>query len=244
MTPYYQDDTVTIYCGDCRVILPELAPADLLVSDVAYECISGGRSHHRTSPAGILKKNDGKVFACNEIQPAEYAALFCAALKNPAHCYVMTNVLNLEEMLTEFRLAGFGIHNILPWIKDSATPNKWYMKDVEYTLFFRKGTAFQINDCGEKTSCLYQNPRGKIHETEKPVALMEKFIRNSSQFGQVVLDPFCGSGPTLEAAKRLGRRAIGIDIDPEKCAVAASRIRTGLRVKTAAQQAFMFGEAA
>lgn len=239
MKPFYQDDHITIFNGDCLEILPGLPQADLIVSDVAYETITGGRPNKGSGqPTGILKFNDGKIFTHNDIQPTEYAALFYNALIDPSHCYVMTNLLNLEDMLREFRLAGFGLHNQLPWIKDNAVTNKWYMKDVEYILFFRKGSAFQINDCGEKTSCLYPNPRNKIHETEKPVALMEKLIRNSSQPRQTVLDPFCGAGSTLEAAKRLGRKGIGIDIDEAKCEVAALRLSTGLRIKNNVQMAF------
>jgi len=235
MQPYYQDDFCKIYHADCRELLPQLAPVALIVSDVAYECISGGNAPHPDSPTGILKINNGKIFAHNDIQPGEYARLFYNALVNPAHCYVMINVLNIETMLTEFRLAGFGLHNILPWIKDNATPNKWYMKDVEYTLFFRKGAVFQINDCGEKTSCIYPNPKDKIHETEKPLALMQKFIKSSSQPGQTVLDPFCGSGTTLVAAMQLGRYSIGVDIDEKKCEVSALRMSTGLRIQDSRQ---------
>lgn len=230
MTPYYRDSHVTIYHGDCLDLLPQLESADLIVSDVAYECISGGNTPHGTSPTGILKTNDGKIFSHNDIEPSEYAALFYNALRSPAHCYVMTNILNLETMLREFRLAKFGLHNVLPWIKNTATPNRWYMKDVELSLFFRKGVAFSINDCGEKTSCPYPNPRNKLHETEKPEALMAKFIRNSSQPGQTVLDPMCGSGSTLVAAKRLDRYAVGIDIDESKCEQAAKQLAAGMRI--------------
>ncbi len=231
LTSYYQDDQTIIYHGDCREILPQLSQVDLIVTDVAYEGISGGNSPHRTSPSGILKNNDGKIFSYNDIKTSDYASLFYNVLSDPAHCYVMINNLNLEDALRDFREAGFGFHNVLPWIKDNATPNRWYMKDVELGLFFRKGRAFPINDCGEKASCLYPNPKGKIHETEKPVSLLLKWIRNSSQLGQTVLDPFMGSGSTLESARILGRQSIGIDIDEAKCEVAARRLSTGLRTK-------------
>lgn len=232
--PYYQDSDCVIYCGDCREILPQLSQISLIVSDVAYETISGGQPGEG-GPGGILKPNRGKVFEYNDIQPKEYAKLFYNVLVDPAHCYVMTNVLNMETMLREFRLAGFELHNLIPWIKDNATPNKWYMKDVEYAPMFRKGAAFPINDCGEKTSCFYPNPKDKLHETEKPIGLMSKWIRNSSQPGQVVLDPFCGSGTTLVAAKQLSRLSIGIDIDEAKCEVAALRVESGLRLQDSRQ---------
>lgn len=236
MQPYYQDNDCTIYHADCREVLPQLSDIDLIVSDVAYETIAGGRPNAGSGqPCGILRFNDGKIFAHNDIHPKEYAQLFYNCLARQAHCYVMINVLNMETLLTEFRLAGFGLHNILPWIKDNATPNKYYMKDVEYAPMFRKGPAFQINDCGEKTSCIFPNPKDKIHETEKPLGLMSKWIRNSSQSGQMVLDPFCGSGTTLVAAMQLGRHAIGIDSDESKCEVAALRMATGLRIQDSRQ---------
>lgn len=224
MTPYYSNSGIQIFHADCRDILPTLAPVDLIVTDVAFEGISGGNSPHRTSPSGILKKNDGKIFTFNSIATAEYASLFYSVLSDPAHCYVMINNLNLEDALKDFREAGFGLHNVLPWIKNNATPNRWYMKDVELILFFRKGKAFPITDCGEKASCLYPNPRGKIHETEKPVSLLLKLCRNSSQPGQTVLDPFAGSGSTLLAAASIGRNAIGIEIDERYCELMVARI--------------------
>lgn len=235
MTPYYERANAIIYHGDCRDLLPQLEPVDLIVTDVAYETISGGSNTGRLKgrPVGILAKNNGKVFDHNDIKPTEYANLFYAVLKDPAHCYIMINNLNIEDALREFRLAGFGLHNILPWIKNNATPNRWYMKDVELILFFRKGAAFPINNPGDKASCPYPNLNGKIHETEKPVPLMHKLIKNSSQPGQVVLDPFCGSGTTLEAALQLDRQAIGIDIDEAKCEVAAKRLISFDRYGTA-----------
>lgn len=224
MQPYYHDAYTTIYHADCRALLPQLDPVDLIVTDVAYETISGGNTTDKRRCSGILKINDGKIFAYNDIKTAEYAHLFYGVLADPAHCYVMINNLNLEDALRDFREAGFGLHNVLPWIKNTATPNRWYMKDVELILMFRKGAAFPINNCSEKASCFYPNPRQKLHEVEKPVELMSKLIRNSSQPGQVVLDPFCGSGSALEAARRLGRRSIGIDIDEKYCEVTARRM--------------------
>lgn len=224
MTPYYHDAYTTIYHADCRDLLPQLGPVDLIVTDVAYETISGGNTTDKRRCSGILKINDGKIFAYNDIKTTEYAGLFFAVLASPAHCYVMINNLNLEVTLRDFREVGFGFHNVLPWIKNTATPNRWYMKDVELILMFRKGAAFPINDCSERASCRYPNPRQKLHEVEKPVELMSKLIRNSSQSDQVVLDPFCGSGSALEAARRLGRRSIGIDIDEKYCEVTARRM--------------------
>jgi site-specific DNA-methyltransferase (adenine-specific) len=68
------------------------------------------------------------------------------------------------------------------------------------------------------------NPEKVEHPTQKPLAVIEPLIRASSRVGDVVLDPFAGSGTTLVAAKRLGRRAIGWERNPKYHAIAVKRI--------------------
>ena len=71
----------------------------------------------------------------------------------------------------------------------------------------------------------YSKPRYDDHPNEKPVELVAKFLSLHAKPGQIVLDPFCGSGTTLLAAERLGLKWIGIELDPKYCAVAEERIR-------------------
>ena len=221
---YYTRAGLTIYHADLRDILPTLAPVDLIATDPAYRGISGGKTPNPVKPTGILAANDGRLFEHNDIDTSDYAHLFYAALKDPAHCYVMINNLNLEAALTDFRQAGFQFHNLLVWDKGNATPNNWYMKNFEPILFFRKGAAFPINNRSAQAALSHPNPRNKLHPTEKPETLMRELIQNSSQPGQVVLDPFMGSGSTLEAAYKSKRQAIGIDIDEKYCQIAAERL--------------------
>jgi len=67
-------------------------------------------------------------------------------------------------------------------------------------------------------------PRDSEHPNEKPVDLVVKFLKAHTQPGQIVVDPFCGSGTTLVAAERLGLSWIGIELDPKYCAIAQARI--------------------
>lgn len=223
-TPYYDSDDITVYHGNALEIIPQLPQVDLIVTDPPYRCISGGNTKNPNRPSGILSINDGKVFKHNDISTADYAGLFYSVLSDPSHCYLMINNLNLEDALRDFREAGFGFHNMLPWFKGSATPSRWYMKNVEPILFFRKGKAFPINDCGSTSLLQHPNPRKKLHPTQKPVQLMCEMIRNSSYVGQTVLDPFSGSGSTLMAARQLNRKAIGIELDEAYCEVIADRL--------------------
>jgi hypothetical protein len=133
--------------------------------------------------------------------------------------------------MNEALKAGFHFHNLLTWKKNNATPNRWYMQNSELILFFRKGKAKAINNCGSKTVLEVDNIIGnKVHPTEKPVELMEILISNSSKENDVVFDPFAGSGATLQAAKNLNRNAIGIEIDEEYFDIASERLNINQEV--------------
>ena len=187
---------------------------DLVVTDPPYKCISGGKPHKKGQPSGMLSKNDGEIFDHNDIAPEEWMPEIYRILKDRTHCYIMTNVLNMEKYLSVAKEAGFQVHNILVWKKNNVTPNRWYMKNGEFTLFLRKGKAKVINNIGSKMVHDIPNIIGKkSHPTEKPVELMKLYIENSSICGDVVLDPFMGSGSTGEAAIMANRKFLGCEID-------------------------------
>jgi DNA modification methylase len=173
---------------------------------------------------GILHKNDGKIFKHNDIKITDWLPPLFESLRNPSHAYLMTNFYNLREMMDVAESSGFKLHNLLIWKKNTVTPNRWYMKDIEYTVFARKGAAFSINDRGAKTCQEVNNTRDRLHPTEKPVDLMRTYIRNSTTEGDIVLDPFMGSGTTGVAALREGCRFIGIEEDPEYFNIAWKRL--------------------
>jgi len=108
---------------------------------------------------------------------------------------------------------GFDLHNLLVWKKNTTNPNRWYMKNVEYTIFGRKGKAFSINMPGSQTCSDFDNPRDRIHPTQKPVDMMEQYILNSTKPGDTVLDPFMGSGSVGIACLNTDRNFIGIEKD-------------------------------
>ena len=107
----------------------------------------------------------------------------------------------------------------------------YYMSQYEYILFFRKGKGKKINNCG--TSDILTVPSKKIkgkdgknlHDTEKPVELMQILIENSSKEGEWVLDPFAGIGATALACQNTSRNFIGAEIDPKYYEIAKERIK-------------------
>lgn len=99
------------------------------------------------------------------------------------------------------------------------------MKNAEYILFLRKEKAKTINNAGSKTVHEFDNIIGnKSHPTEKPIELMELYITNSSNIGDVVLDPFMGAGSTGLAALKNDRKFIGFEIDKKYYDIAEKRL--------------------
>lgn len=205
---------------------------DLIVTDPPYKTITGGNSDGANSkrPQGMLDGNR-KLFKHQKLKISDWIGEIYRVLKEGSHCYIMTNSLNMEEMLTESRKAGFKLHNILVWEKNNCTPSQFYMKNCEYTLFLRKGKAKWINDIGgSKTVHKYNNIIGKkTHPCEKPVELMEFYIKNSSNEGDVVLDPFMGTGSVGVACLNTNRKFIGIELDDKYFDIAKERIENTYR---------------
>lgn len=214
--------------GDCIKELQNISDEsiDLIVTDPPYKVITGGKNNGKNSkrPVGILSNNNG--YFNSSPTPKQYMSELFRVLKNETHCYIFSNAICLSEMLTEAQLVGFKLHNVLIWEKNNCTPSQWYMKNCEYILFLRKGDAKYINNIGQsKTVHQFNNIIGnKVHPTEKPVDLLKFYITNSSNVGDVVLDPFMGSGSTGVACIHTGRNFIGIELDEKYFNIAKERI--------------------
>jgi len=215
--------------GDCRDVLPTLGGVDLVVTDPPYLLTYGG---HHGSFGGKLSvdvyDNKGGIVECATDWP-EFMPLIYAALKPNAHAYIMANNRHVQNLLNSADAAGLKFHNLLVWDKGTATANRWYMKNLEFTGFFYKGKAFFINDCGAKQLIRCPNVLNSPHPTEKPAALMAHYISNSTQPDQTVLDPFMGVGSTGVAAIRSDRRFVGCEIEQKYFDIACKRIEGAQR---------------
>ena len=219
-----------LYHEDCIKVLKSMPDesVDLVVTDPPYKTITGGDSNGKNSvrPKGMLSGNR-KLFAHQfGISPKDWMPEIYRVLKNDSHCYIFTNALNIKEMLIESENAGFKLHNVLVWEKNNCTPSQYYMKNCEYVLFLRKGKAKYIHNIGDsKTVHQFNNIIGnKLHPTEKPIDLLKFYVKNSSDVGDIVLDPFMGVGSTGVACKELGRDFIGCEIDDGYFEIAERRL--------------------
>lgn len=220
----------TIYnenCLDIFKIIPNES-IDLVVTDPPYRVISGGHKSEKWKSGyknSVLYKNDGKIFDYNDIKFEDWVPEIYRVLKENSHCYIMTNVINMENLLRVCRETGFKLHNILVWEKNTMNTNRWYMKNCEFTLFLYKGKAKTINNPSSKQVHKFDNIVGnKNHPTEKPLDLMKLYISNSSDENDIILDPFMGSGTTGLACKELNRDFIGIEIDENYYHIAQKRL--------------------
>lgn len=203
---------------------------DLILTDPPYPTTSRG---HAGNSGGMLQKEinkKGKVFEHNNIDCTEYAPEFYRVLKEGSHCYVMTNHINLIKMLNVFTDCGFHFIKSLVWNKGNKIMGQYYMSQFEYILFFRKGYGKKINNCGTADILSVPNKKTKdengknIHDTEKPVELMKILIENSTQKGDIVLDPFVGVGATALACIESERNYIGIELDENYYNIANERV--------------------
>ena len=143
----------------------------------------------------------------------------------------MTNLLNLEKLMKVCQDVGFKIHNLLVWKKNNATPNRWFMKNCEYTLFVRKGKAKPIIDKGSMTVHEFDNIIGnKLHPTEKPLELANYYVQNSLVKGGVLLDPFCGLGAFVVSGLLNGMNFLTTEIDNNFFNLAKLRVSNALRL--------------
>ncbi|WP_337996212.1 site-specific DNA-methyltransferase [Oleispirillum naphthae] len=233
----------TLYCADARKVLPLLrGTADCVVSDVPYLLTSGGGGSMAAWRVAKGYNNNGKIVRC-EITFREFLPLIYAACAADADAYLMADSRNIVELMSSALKAGFRDHNLLVWDKGNVTPNRWYMKGCEFTAYVYKGKARGINDPSSPSLHRFPNPVGsKVHPTQKPVALMREYIRQSTRPGDIVLDPFMGSGTTGVAALELGRRFVGVEIDENHFRVACDRMAQN-PVGVSGAQEDLFGSA-
>lgn len=203
---------------------------DLIVTDPPYKVTARGNAGNSGGMMQSKLSMQGKIFKHNNVKPIEYIPEFYRLLKDGSHCYIMTNHVNLQEMLNTATECGFHFIKSLIWNKGNKIMGQFYMSQFEYILFFRKGKAKKINKCGTADILSVPNKKTKgkdgknIHDTEKPVELMKILIENSTQEGELVLDPFIGVGAVGIACKELNRDYIGIELDKEYWEIANERI--------------------
>jgi len=187
-----------------------------------------GAIHHRPFP-----------MASGEMDAAEFTAFLAKVFRNLAAFsidgslhYVCMDWRHLDELLAAGREAYSQLKNLCVWVKDNGGMGSLYRSQHELVFVFKQGRAphrnnVQLGQFGRNRSNVWMYPgansfarRGEegnllaLHPTVKPVAMVADAILDCSARGEIVLDAFLGSGTTLVAAERTGRRCCGMELDP------------------------------
>lgn len=222
-----------LYNVDCIELMKKMESEsiDLIVTDPPYKTTKRGGTGNS---GGMCKKkefSDGKGgFKHNDVPIKVFVPELYRVLKEGSHCYIMTNHVNLQEMLNTCTESGFHFIKCLIWDKGNKIMGQCYMSQFEYILFLRKGKHKKINNCGTSDILSIPNKKTKdengknLHDTEKPVNLMKILVENSSNENDLVLDPFMGIGSTGVACLNTNRRFIGIELDEKYFNIAKERL--------------------
>lgn len=208
LNPYYEQDGIVLYCGDCREVLPQIAPVDVVMTDPPYNA----------------RKNYGDTTNDNMPWPE-----WCAWWDDVLTCCrgAAPDVFAFLSQTAHKKYSRLGTHEIdwsLIWHKPlsmavCAMPFMPHWEPIAYWGTTRKkdgafwGSDVVVHNTARRT---YGHP------TEKPLPLMLELVR---KLDGVICDPFAGSGTTLHAARILGRQAVGIEINERYCDMIAHRLQ-------------------
>ena len=222
MKPYYEDDTVTLYCGDCRDMLAAIT-ADVTITDPPYGVglvtktsdyrQSAAFDHGCSLRASVLYRDD----------PATIRAMVASVIPHVLTVTPRALIFPGTRMMWAYpepRAVG------CVFTPNGAGQSPWGFQCMHPILYYGKDPYLQDRRGSRPNSFRTEQPnREKIdHPCPKPLPWMAWAVERASRPGETVLDPFAGSGTTLVAAKQLGRRAIGIELEERYCAIAAERL--------------------
>ena len=215
MTPYYDDAAVTLYHADCRSLVPLMRGYDHAITDPPYDAQThaGARSDLRPDYHVDFAHLDDPATVVKMLVPLRWALAFCST-----------------EMLGDYRRATGKL-----WVRSGI----WDRIDgapqltgdrpaqaVEGIAIWHPPGVKRWNGGGKRGIWRHGVVRGKerVHETQKPVSLIRELILDFTDPDETIFDPFAGSGTTGVAAKECGRKAVLVEIDAARCAIAAKRL--------------------
>jgi site-specific DNA-methyltransferase (adenine-specific) len=226
--PFYQDDWATIYCADCRDIIPLLPNVDLILTDPPYG-INFHSNHTKNHDRIIGDKFDEWI----KLLP-EMLKLFHTVLSDTGCCCCCCccggGKTPVTAIFTMEAIKHFNLIQTLVWRKFIGLGWRYRPAYENIVVLSKDKDNYNFYDTSKSCSNVIEGinqdiPDSEEHPTQKPVPLMAKLINIHSLENHLVLDPFMGSGTTLRAAKDLHRKSIGIEIEEKYCEIAVKRLR-------------------
>lgn len=222
MRPYYQDDFVVLYHGDSREIVPDLR-ADVCIMDPPYG-------------VGLVTKTSDYRGSRHFDNGASLQASTLYADTPEKVRQLIADMMPLVLAATERALVFCGTKMLWAYpepasvgcvyIPNGAGFSAWGFQCMQPILFYGKDPYLADGLGGRPNSFRTEQPnREKFdHPCPKPLSWMAWAVTRASRAGETILDPFAGTGTTLRAAKNLGRKSIGVEIEERYCEIIASRM--------------------
>ncbi len=211
MTPYYDHAGITIYHGDCREILPELPPVDLVLTDPPYLL-----PHVQFRPEMREQTRTWGNFSAARMAFDGYLAMLDAP-----EMYWFLDEASYPVLYPTLYTHSYAL-KLLVWNKGRIGMGGKWRRSFELIAYL---SSLPNSTKSGRSDIITEPPtRNKVHPYQKPVPLITLLL-DASPSAQTILDPFMGSGTTLLAAQNLGRRAIGIEIEERYCEIAVKRLQ-------------------
>lgn len=245
---HFSDSSNKLVLGDSLQLLPELSAGifDMIFADPPYFLSNGGISCQGGKQVSVNKGSWDEGFSLEEKHAFNRAWLHeCKRLLKPSGTIWISGTMhNIYSIGMALEQEGFKILNNITWQKKNPPPNLacrcfthstetvlWARPDKKKPHYFNYELMKEING-GKQMKDVWtgaltpksEKAEGK-HPTQKPEYLLERIILASTQEGDLILDPFVGSGTTSVVAKKLGRRSFGIDSSEEYLDIAKRRLQ-------------------
>ena len=246
MKPYFQEGGIAIYHGDCREILPQLEPVDHVITDPPYSrdifmraaATLNGKDRPNALRGNRLARGDtlvkfavGSIGNAEEMRPAvcleigRLSRRWALVWSDVESTHLWRAALEAQQM-RYVRTGAWAKPNSMPQMSGDR-PGVGF---EACTIMHAKGRT-RWNGHGNLALWIHNIASGDDrpdHPCPKPLPLMLELLSLFTDPGETILDPFMGSGTTLRAAKDLGRKAIGIEIEEKYCEIAAKRMSQGV----------------
>jgi site-specific DNA-methyltransferase (adenine-specific) len=239
--PYYEEAGITILLGDCREILLTLSAVDHVITDPPYgrdvyvrmrKADSASSQTHKVKHGSDLRKlAAGEIGAVDDlIAPVSQELVRLTRRWG----LVFSDVESCHLWRAALIAAGSRYVRTGAWIKPDAMPQMTGDRPgvgFEPCTIVHSNQPMKWNGGGHLATWTHgvsRNGHRPDHPCPKPLELIKELIGLFTDRAETILDPFVGSGTTLRAAKDLGRKAIGIEIEEKYCEIAANRLSQGV----------------
>jgi site-specific DNA-methyltransferase (adenine-specific) len=208
--PYYDCDGITIYHADCREILPHLPRVDLVLTDIPFNVDLNYASYN------------------DKLTDEEYRSLcfdWFKSFKNVSNSFIVKSpTKTMPVVLPVFNEVLGYVWTVIQHSPNATTHGPFNLS--LYTQYLVGGAILKRPNCDYFVNT--KQSEKTIHPASMPIYPIKRLLDWFSKEDNSVVDPFMGSGTTLVAAKQLGRKAIGIEIEEKYCEIAVKRLGQGV----------------